>query len=60
MQKTPYVFPILGGRKVEHLIQNLEALDISLSKEQIKEIEGVVKFDIGFPMSIIVSLDRLS
>ncbi|KAF8814288.1 Aldo/keto reductase [Phlegmacium glaucopus] len=30
MQKTPYVFPIIGGRKVEHLLANLEALEIFL------------------------------
>ncbi|KAL0060737.1 putative aryl-alcohol dehydrogenase aad14 [Marasmius tenuissimus] len=36
MQKTTYVFPIIGGRKVEHLEQNLEALDITLTPEQIK------------------------
>ena len=29
MHKTAYVFPIIGGRKVEHLLANLEALDIS-------------------------------
>ncbi|KIK71546.1 hypothetical protein GYMLUDRAFT_254737 [Collybiopsis luxurians FD-317 M1] len=53
MQKTPYVFPIVGGRKVEHLVSNLEALDISLSEEQIKELESVVPFDIGFPTTMI-------
>ncbi|KAH9480241.1 Aryl-alcohol dehydrogenase [NADP(+)] [Psilocybe cubensis] len=53
MQKTPYVFPIIGGRKVEHLIQNIEALDISLSDEQIKHLESVVPFDPGFPAYII-------
>ncbi|EEB95194.1 hypothetical protein MPER_05877, partial [Moniliophthora perniciosa FA553] len=39
MQKTTYVFPIIGGRKVEHLKANLEALDITLSDEQIKLLE---------------------
>lgn len=24
MQKTPYVFPIIGGRKTEHLLANIE------------------------------------
>jgi len=49
MQKTPYVFPIIGGRKVEHLIDgNLEALDIALSDEQIKEIDSVLPFNVGF------------
>lgn len=55
MQKTPYVFPIIGGRKVEHLLANAEALTISLSDEQIKYLESVVDFDPGFPASMIVS-----
>ena len=56
MQKTPYVFPIIGGRKVEHLMDNIEALDISLSTEQIKYLEGIIPFDLGFPHSMIVRL----
>ncbi|ESK89649.1 arylalcohol dehydrogenase [Moniliophthora roreri MCA 2997] len=51
MQKTTYVFPIIGGRKVEQLKANLEALDISLSDEQIKYLESQLPFDIGFPMT---------
>ncbi|KAF5385564.1 hypothetical protein D9757_006790 [Collybiopsis confluens] len=53
MQKTPYVFPIIGGRKVENLIENLEALNISLTDEHIKELESVIPFDVGFPTSFI-------
>ena len=56
MQKTPYVFPIIGGRKVEHLMDNIEALDISLSTEQIKYLEEVIPFDLGFPHGMIVRL----
>lgn len=55
MHKTPYVFPIIGGRKVEHLMANIDALKISLSDEQIKYIESVLPFDPGFPNSFIVS-----
>ncbi|PBK88009.1 Aldo/keto reductase [Armillaria gallica] len=53
MHKVPYVFPIIGGRKVEHLKANIEALDISLSKEQIEFLEGIVPFDPGFPTTMI-------
>ncbi|KAG1772398.1 NADP-dependent oxidoreductase domain-containing protein [Suillus occidentalis] len=53
MQKTPYVFPLVGGRKVEQLYGNLEALDISLSPEQIKYLESIIPFDPGFPTSMI-------
>lgn len=56
MQKFPYVFPTVGGRKVEHLLANLEALDISLSPEQIKFLDGVVPFEKGFPFKHFVSV----
>lgn len=49
MHKTPYVFPIVGGRKVEHLKGNIEALKLHLSHEDLKEIEDAVPFDAGFP-----------
>ncbi|KAJ3492254.1 hypothetical protein NLI96_g157 [Meripilus lineatus] len=51
LQKTPYVFPIIGGRKVEHLHANIEALSIALSPEQISYLEGILPFDIGFPIN---------
>ncbi len=54
MQKAPYVFPIIGGRKVDHLLANTEALGISLSDEQIKYLESVSPFDAGFPNTLIV------
>ncbi|KAJ7775715.1 NADP-dependent oxidoreductase domain-containing protein [Mycena maculata] len=53
MQKTPYCFPIIGGRKIEHLMSNVEALDISLSHEQIAYLESVLPYDPGFPVSMI-------
>ena len=55
MQKTPYVFPIIGGRKVEHLMSNIEALNIALAPEQVEYLESVQPFDLGFPLSMIVS-----
>ena len=55
MQKTIYVFPIVGGRKVEHLMANIEALEITLSNDQIKYLESVVSFEPGFPYWVIVS-----
>ncbi|EJF65059.1 Aldo/keto reductase [Dichomitus squalens] len=53
MQKTPYVFPIVGGRKVEQLEDNIEGLNIALSEEQIKYLEGVLSFDAGFPHNFV-------
>jgi aryl-alcohol dehydrogenase-like predicted oxidoreductase len=49
MHKTPYVFPIVGGRTIDHLKQNVEALTLSLSEKDIEEIENAAPFDVGFP-----------
>ncbi|TBU46356.1 Aldo/keto reductase [Dichomitus squalens] len=51
MQKMPYVFPIVGGRKVEHLHANIQALEIVLTPEHIKQLEAAVPFEPGFPYS---------
>ncbi|KAI0767475.1 Aldo/keto reductase [Fomes fomentarius] len=53
MQKTPYVFPVIGCRKLEQLQANIEALDIALSPEQIKYLENVLPFDLGFPHAMV-------
>ena len=53
MQKAPYVFPIVGGRKIDHLKGNIEGLSLQLSDEEIKEIEGANAFDIGFPLNFL-------
>lgn len=51
VHKSPYVFPIVGGRKIEHLKGNIEALKLKLTKEEIAEIEDAAPFDVGFPMN---------
>lgn len=39
----------VGGRKISHLHDNIKALEIQLTSEQIKTLEEVTPFDIGFP-----------
>ena len=53
MHKSPYVFPVIGGRKVEHLKSNIEALSIELSDEEVDEIESAAPFDVGFPLNFL-------
>jgi aryl-alcohol dehydrogenase-like predicted oxidoreductase len=53
MHKTPYVFPIVGGRKLSHLKGNIEGLSLELSKEDMDEIEAATSFEIGFPMNFL-------
>ncbi len=55
MHKTPYVFPICGGRKVEHLKGNIEALSVQLTQEDMDEIDSAVPFDLGFPHNFAVT-----
>lgn len=58
MHKTPYVVPLVGGRKVEHLQSNIEALGLELSDEDIEEIEAAHPFDLGFPMKFLFRGER--
>ncbi|KAL8662295.1 MAG: hypothetical protein Q9202_004823 [Teloschistes flavicans] len=56
MHKSPYVFPIVGLRKVEHLQSNIEALNIDLTDEEIDEIDSTLPFDVGFPMTMFFEM----
>ncbi|KAI9150636.1 putative aryl-alcohol dehydrogenase AAD14 [Paramyrothecium foliicola] len=53
MSKAPNVFPVVGGRKVEQLHDNIQALSIKLTDEQIEYLESVEEFDLGFPGNFI-------
>ena len=53
MHKAPYVFPIVGGRKIEHLKSNIDGLGVELSDDEIDEIENSAPFDVGFPLSFL-------
>lgn len=52
MAKTPDVFPIVGGRKVEHLKDNIQALSIKLTTAQITKLEEASPFTPGFPQNV--------
>jgi len=53
MHKQPYVYPIIGGRKIGHLQGNIDALTLRLTNDDIKEIEAAWSFDLGFPHTMI-------
>lgn len=59
MSKAPIVFPVIGGRKPEQLLSNIEALDITLSEDQIVFLDNAVPLDVGFPNYMIVSSEFL-
>ncbi|KAM7219620.1 putative aryl-alcohol dehydrogenase [Rhypophila decipiens] len=47
------VFPVVGGRKVEQLEGSIRALSVKLTDEQVKYLESVQTFEIGFPHDFI-------
>ncbi|KIW18090.1 hypothetical protein PV08_02377 [Exophiala spinifera] len=55
MHKAPYVTPIIGGRKLDHLKSNIEALSIRLTDAEIDAIESAYPFDVGFPMNFVAA-----
>ena len=58
MHKMPYVFPIVGGRTVEHLKANIEALTLALDDDDVREIEGAAPLDYGFPLRFLWGSDK--
>ncbi|KAM6509803.1 hypothetical protein FALCPG4_017446 [Fusarium falciforme] len=53
LRKSPYVFPILGGRKLDHIRGNIEALGLRLTSQEIEDIETAYPFDVGFPHNFL-------
>jgi len=54
LQKYPYVFPIVGTRKIDHLKGNITALEqVKLTDADIKELEDASPANLGFPHSMI-------
>ncbi|MCJ1472313.1 hypothetical protein MMC13_000960 [Lambiella insularis] len=56
MHKAPYMFPVCGGRKVEHLQGNIEALGVALSAEEMREIEDAGDYSAGFPHNMLQNM----
>lgn len=50
--QTVPVIPIIGARKVSQLQDNLASLDLELSAEQLKSLDGASRIELGFPQSM--------
>ena len=50
--RTVPVIPIIGARKVSQLQDNLASLDLELSAEQLKSLNGASHIELGFPQSM--------
>ncbi|KZT58600.1 Aldo/keto reductase [Calocera cornea HHB12733] len=53
MAKQAYVFPIIGGSKAKYLLENIEALSIKLTDEQVDFLDSAVEFKPGFPHDFV-------
>src|SRR6202030_2911415 len=51
-RQTVPVIPIMGARKVSQLQDNLASLDLKLSTEQLKSLDGARRNELEFPQSI--------
>jgi aryl-alcohol dehydrogenase-like predicted oxidoreductase len=49
--QTVPVIPIIGARKVSQLQDNLGSLDLELSAEQLKSLDGASQIELGFPQN---------
>ncbi|PIL24928.1 transporter [Ganoderma sinense ZZ0214-1] len=57
MNKTPYVFPIVGGRNPQQLEEVIKGLDIVLTTGQMKLLEDAAPFELGFPYMPLFGTD---
>jgi len=53
------VYPIVGGRKVEHLKGNIEALGLRLDDEELDKIDNAYEFEMGFPDNFLSPENKL-
>nr|POE63721.1 putative aryl-alcohol dehydrogenase aad14 [Quercus suber] len=51
--KAPNVLPLVGGRKVEHLHDNIAALELHLTREEVTFLESKNNFNVGFPANFV-------
>lgn len=51
MAKYPWVYPVIGTRKVENFKDVMRALDIALTPAQVRKIDAALPFDFGQPQS---------
>jgi aryl-alcohol dehydrogenase-like predicted oxidoreductase len=50
--RTVPVIPIIGARKVSQLRDNLASLDLALTVEQLKSLDGASRIKLGFPQAL--------
>jgi len=55
LQRSVPCFPIIGGRKVEQIHDNIKCTEFTLDKKQIDRLDKVSHIDLGFPHDFLRS-----
>ena len=53
MQKSVYVFPIVGCRKIDHIKGSIASLSVTLTDEEMAKVDSAYPFDFGFPHTFL-------
>ncbi|RDW56571.1 hypothetical protein BP6252_14076 [Coleophoma cylindrospora] len=53
LHKSPYVFPLIGARKLEHIQGIVPGLGVALSDDDVELIDSAYEFDHGFPHTFL-------
>ncbi len=54
--KTPHLHPVLGVRTVEQLEDNIRALRVELTHDELERLREVSPFEVGFPTDFITGM----
>ena len=57
--QSPALIPIIAGRRVSQIIDNLACLDIALSGEQLRQLDAISRTPRGFPLDFLVEARSL-
>jgi aryl-alcohol dehydrogenase-like predicted oxidoreductase len=51
-------FPIIGARSIDHIKESLKALSVSLSQEQIMQLDKLSEISMGYPHDLLRTVQR--
>lgn len=52
-QQAPNIIPIIGARNPQHLVDNIESLNVELTPQQMQKLNDVSEFHVGFPQEFL-------
>jgi aryl-alcohol dehydrogenase-like predicted oxidoreductase len=52
--------PIIGARKTDHLLDNIAAVDVKLTADDLAKLNDATKIDLGFPHDFLQEVDGMT